>query len=326
MIKSKQEFKNAGVFYQDDTFFSIWFVSEKKMGLYTSNFTKIAEWSVKLNPNGGLVRTYDNKFIMFDDGISMFFEDGKLDHTELRFYLKFENNLKVYIDIHEEHKLYIENSDQKYWIDFFVGKKIFLEKILIQEVANKNLMIATSLLDGYELWRLDYNKIIDAENVYGGAFVNFGNKIYLILSSSVKRGLFCIDAKTGEVIDFFPDILSFAINDANNIYANKFRGIICKINAITHEIHEWDVHKLITDSGFYTIGDSHCTVADGILYFTQNMGAKNAKLGILDTNSQQLLCKYDFPPECGTISSIQVSKERLFVHTQDKTLHIFEKE
>ena len=60
--------------------------------------------------------------------------------------------------------------------------------------------------------------------------------------------------------------------------------------------------------------------------FTQTLGDDKAKLGVLDWGKKELIYKHDFDPKNGAIGSIQVSETRMFVHTQDNILHIFEKE
>jgi outer membrane protein assembly factor BamB len=325
MIKSKQELKKAQLFYLDQDYFSIRF-NLKEVVVYNNNFNECFRFEGDKMPNVPLIRTPENEFICYYESASNFFKNGLLSKQENgKFYYTVNNFFKSYCYADEVDKLYLETSQSKFLVNNLIGETFFIKDVFIQEVANKNLMIATSLLDGSELWRLDYNKMIDAENVYGGTFVNFGNKIYLILSSSVKRGLFCIDAKTGKVVDFIPNVYYFLLKDSQNIYVTKEHDIVCKINPETHAMEDWDVRELMKDNGFDGIGDQRSVAMDGIIYLTQTFGAKNAKLGILDINSKELLWKYDFAPECGAVGGIQVSKERIFVHTQDNTLHIFEK-
>jgi len=121
--------------------------------------------------------------------------------------------------------------------------------------------------------------------------------------------------------------VDFMVQENNYIYSYKLDFIVLKIDAISNKIIEYRLADLLIQNGFDPNSDlRRSTVSNNILYFTQTLGSKVAKLGVIDLNNQTMVYKYDFPKESGAIGSIQVSNERIYVHTQDNTLHIFQKE
>jgi hypothetical protein len=175
------------------------------------------------------------------------------------------------------------------------------------------------------IWQHSFSELIQWEETFiYHKIINFENKIFFRVAGNNEVGLFCIDVNTGEVLNKFIDYYEI-FQDEKYIYTSKYENILCKINPEIFEVEEWNVNDLVKKNGFDNIHDHRCTAKNGLFYFTQTLGDDKAKFGVLDFNSKELIYKYEFEPKNGGISSIQVSEDRIFIHTQDNTLHIFEK-
>lgn len=178
-----------------------------------------------------------------------------------------------------------------------------------------------------EIWQLNLEDLVQSTtiNTYPELYLS-NDKIYFYLSSNNRKGLFCIDVNTGKELFLYSDCFGFLVQDENFIYSSKFNNVLCIINTLTNEYLEWNVDALIKENGFESIHDHRCFAKDGLVYFTQTLGDIKSKIGILNPSTKELIWKYEFEPNNGAIGSIQVNGDRLYVHTQDQTLHIFENE
>ena len=130
----------------------------------------------------------------------------------------------------------------------------------------------------------------------------------------------------GELLKKFGEVCYEIFQDGDYIFSSRFENILCRINTKTLELDEWDCNSLIKTNGFDAIHDHRCAALNNKFYFTQSLGDNKAKVGVLDWDTKDLVYKHEFDPENGAIGSIQVNESRMFIHTQDNTLHIFEKE
>lgn len=177
------------------------------------------------------------------------------------------------------------------------------------------------------IWELFFSELLQDETAtLNSEVIKINNKLYFVALGAESGGLFCLDVNSGKVLIHYPSVSRFLVKDENYIYSSKYENILCKINPITNEIEEWDANQLVNDNGFENIHDHRCTADNGLVYFTQTLGDNKAKFGILDTNKKELVYKYDFEPKNRGIGSIQVSNDRIYISTQDNTLHIFEKD
>lgn len=96
------------------------------------------------------------------------------------------------------------------------------------------------------------------------------------------------------------------------------------LNTQTNEIKRIDILDELKKYNIHP--DSQFVVQDGLVYFKQSMGSDIARIGVIDPNQKKILWKYDFPIGSGGVNSINVQNNRIYAHTQDKTLHIFERE
>jgi outer membrane protein assembly factor BamB len=208
------------------------------------------------------------------------------------------------------------------WVNRFVS--IIFNNIVLS-VKQKDLYCNDSI-KGDGIWQTSFKDLAQCETVYTySELLESNQKIYFQLQSENRKGIFCIDIHTGKEIALYSEGYGFLVQDEHYVYTSKYENILCKINPKTNECEEWDVDKLIKSNGFDSISDHRCVAQDGKLYFTQTLGDTKAKLGVLNTLNKTLIFKHEFEPKNGGISSIQVSEDRIFIHTQDNTLHIFDK-
>ncbi len=214
---------------------------------------------------------------------------------------------------------------------FSLSENKGISKIINEDrfiIVNESNDISLENSSNEVFWNNIFNVLAQSDTVYGPDKILENNgKLYFTLSSRQgKSGLFVLDVETGEQISFF-DKLKFALSkDEEFIYTSEYQNNFCRINTNTQEKEEYPINELIKENGFESVHDHRFTVKKGILYFTQSMGGPTAKLGVIDLENQKMLYTYDFPISSGAIGSIQVNQGRIYIHTQDKTLHIFEPE
>lgn len=178
------------------------------------------------------------------------------------------------------------------------------------------------------IWQHKFSDLIQADDAYlNSEIIEVGGKLYFTLNSQKggDPGIICLDVQSGELIRHFAGTFFGVFKDNDFVFSTKYQNILCRIDSRTNEIETWDVGQLLKENNFKSINDHRCTARDGKFYFTQTFGDHNAKLGILNFDKKTMDYKYDFEPSHGAIGSIKLGKDRIFVHTQDYTLHIFEK-
>lgn len=204
----------------------------------------------------------------------------------------------------------------------FFAKGDFNHSAIFSFIEDKAISVI-DIEDGLIKWEVSFSELIESEKatLRSEILEKFG-KLFFVVSGT----LFCIDVSSGHILHRFEGIGRPIFQDQDYIYSTKYENILCRINPENFEVEEWDVNNLIKKNGFDNIHDHRCAAKNGLFYFTQTLGDNKAKFGVIDFDKKELLYKYEFEPKNGGISSIQVSEERVFIHTQDNTLHIFEKE
>ncbi|NLD48818.1 MAG: hypothetical protein GX660_16770 [Clostridiaceae bacterium] len=207
----------------------------------------------------------------------------------------------------------------------FNGIYLMVDNEFFVSINKQN--IALFNLENDLKWQHSFSELIQSENAFlHSRILSSNDKLFFVIDGGENRGLFCIDSNTGKALHKYDKLWYELFQDQNLIYTTMFENTLCKINTESFEVEEWNVNDLIKENGFESMHDHRCVAHDNMFYFTQSLGDNKAKLGVLDWEKKELVYKHDFEPKNGAIGSIQVSKMRMFVHTQDNTLHIFEKE
>jgi hypothetical protein len=175
------------------------------------------------------------------------------------------------------------------------------------------------------IWLKYFSDFTSSEtNFIGSAMISLNDRLFFQISSKEKKGLYCVNVMTGDILNFYSEVSGgFLVTDKTLIYSVKYPNIICTINPVNGECTEWDANDLIKQSGFDSLADHRCFAQNGLVFFTQTIGAENAKIGVLNPFKRELLAKYDFEPNCGGIGSIKVQEGKTYVLTQDNKLHVF---
>ena len=184
-----------------------------------------------------------------------------------------------------------------------------------------------NILFGKKILKHSYSELTGSNKAnLHSQVLNSDSKLFFVITGNDKKGRFALDIETGDVLKKFDNLCYEIFKDGGYIYTTKFENILCRINTRTLELEEWDCNALIVKNDFHSIHDHRCNVIDGKFCFTQSLGDNKSKLGVLDWEKKELVYKYNFEPGNGAIGSIQVNNTRMFVLTQDNTLHILEKE
>lgn len=186
--------------------------------------------------------------------------------------------------------------------------------------------IACFDIQGKKKWQIDFRDLVEAkEVVLLNQIVEVYGKIFFVIVNKNKKGVFAFNSQSGTEVKFYSDLSGFLTKDNTHVYSVKHPNILCIIDAENNEYREWEVNKLIKENGFENINDHRCTAEDGVLYFTQGIGAENSKAGALDTFNKELVWKHDFKKENGGIKTINVHEGNIYINLQDDTLHFFKK-
>ena len=193
-------------------------------------------------------------------------------------------------------------------------------------VSSNNSDIGLFNFENENIWKINIKEILEDETVYlHNEILEINNKLFFIISGQEKgHFLYCLNIETGTVLYKYEGLFGFLTKDDKYIYSQKFENILCKINTETGELEQWNVNDLLIENGFESIADHRTTSLNEIVYFTQTIGDNKAKFGLLDTKKKELIFKYNFEPKNGGIGKIEVNETRVYIHTQDNTLHIFE--
>ena len=235
------------------------------------------------------------------------------------------------------------NFSQKYYTKINLIDKSIIKKYDklgfngIYQVLNDDLFLSQNnkkigLFDFENnlIWQHTYSDLLGLENpdIIGlySDIIKIEDSIYLYLAGRDKnndnQGTFCIDTETGKTKHIYKNIISFSYPEGDLLY-NLHNNKLNILNTITQEIETIDFSEELKKYNIET--DSKFAVQNGLIYFSQSMGDIVSKIGILSPKEKKLLWKYEFPKGSGQVGNLQVQGNRIYAHTQDKTLHIFEK-
>lgn len=187
-------------------------------------------------------------------------------------------------------------------------------------------------LNGNLNWHYTFSSLLNVvEVIISNEIVEVSGVIYFLLHGGGKHECFGLDANTGEVVKRIPNILGDIIVENEFIYFLHAETITI-YNTQKDEIITWEIENLMIEKGIERLWFPRWAIDNGLIYFSQSKGADRnsdsvgARFGVLDPTKKELLWQDKLPLENGIIGSIKVNQNRIYLHTQDQTLFIYEKE
>lgn len=137
---------------------------------------------------------------------------------------------------------------------------------------------------------------------------------------------FRINPANGNIDETYDAILKTSENEF--LYGFQFQDIevtqLVILNTKTNELKYFDIYQEFKKHDI--LPSWRITVKNNLIYFNQNMGSHQAKIGVFDVKKEKIIWKHIFEKENGMIGTIKISNDQIFALTQDQTLHIFERE
>ena len=182
------------------------------------------------------------------------------------------------------------------------------------------------------IWQHSYIDLLNEENTtISTEIVEVSGVVYFLLHGGGKHECFGLDANTGKVVKRIPNIVGDIIVENEFIYF-LHSEVITIYNTQKGEIITWEIEDLMVETGIERLWFPRWAIHDELIYFSQSKGADRnsdnigARFGVLDPTKKELLWQDKLPLENGIIGSIKVNQNRIYLHTQDQTLFIYEKE
>jgi hypothetical protein len=173
------------------------------------------------------------------------------------------------------------------------------------------------------IWECKYKDLFKEYESIGAGTTNIlhvSNKLFIELDKT-----YCINIETGKKENDFDVKLTTSENIF--LYGFQFHNIevieLTILNAKTNELRIINIKKEFKKHNVHP--DQRIIVNQGLVYFSQNMGTHQAKVGVFDPEKCKILWLQVFEKENGMVGTIKVNGNRIYAHTQDNTLHIFEK-
>jgi len=287
------------------------------------------------NGNFRFFGIYNNYQIIFDQTKfnSLFYDSNgtlvsEIEEYALRHIYTFSNGnslvggndgLKVFYGIYNFPKKILLNRFDRLG---FNGVYQVINDDLFLSQNNEKFGVFT--FDNVCVWECYYKDLFENYEPIGAGTTNIlkvGDKLYIELDKT-----YCIEIETGKTERVYE--YKFTNSENEFLYGLQFLSMkefqLAILNTKTNSLKIIDVSDEFNKLNVYP--DSRIVVDNGLVYFSQNMGTEVAKIGVLSPESGKILWKYDFEKKNGMIGTLKVNGGRIYAHTQDKTLHIFEKE
>jgi len=203
----------------------------------------------------------------------------------------------------------------------------------------KNMLIRYSNnISNYEIdtlekkWEQTFSSLMKEEKVtISNEILEISGTIYFILFGEEKKACFGLDANTGKVLKTIPNVVGELIAENEFIYFLHSEKITI-FNTTNDQITTWEIENIMIQNGIDRLWFPRWAVNNGLIYFSQSKnsdihsGNNGSKFGILDPLKKELIWQHQLSCENGTIGEIKVYNDNIYLHTQDKTLFVFEKE
>lgn len=211
-------------------------------------------------------------------------------------------------------------------IDFDIGKWQIFDKLLVI-LKGKVEIKAIDLNGRSKTWQRSILEIANSSTgKISSQIVDFQNLLfyYFTDNKSLKgNATYVISMSNGEVVQKLPTFTG-SIKKSDGLLYTSHEKSLQILDPETFAIREIDLVPELSKHGFKRMDYEKWFVEDKRLYFAQNIGAHNAKIGVFDLESEKMIDSVDLAKENGTIGTLKKRSNRLYVHTQDRTLHIYD--
>jgi hypothetical protein len=200
----------------------------------------------------------------------------------------------------------------------------------IYQILNEDLFLtqnnekfAVFTFDNTCVWEIYFKDLFkEYESIGAGTtnIIHVSNKLFIELDKT-----YCINIETGKKENDFD--VKLTTSESVFLYGFQFHNIevieLTILNAKTNELRIINIEKEFKKHNVHP--DQRIIVNQGLVYFSQNMGTHQAKVGVFDPEKCKILWLQVFEKENGMVGTIKVNGNRIYAHTQDNTIHIFEK-
>ncbi len=186
--------------------------------------------------------------------------------------------------------------------------------------------------DGSTLWEVDYKQLLQAGSAQQvGRIVFYKNGIYVCLKENALSDrvvTFGIDKGTGAVLcrlEGFGGNMSLV---GDKIYAVGRSFELLELDPDSREIKTYDFSRILDPKNLKLNWGKWQVNPDGLFYFIDGMRRKN-RFGIIDLHKEELLEVVEIKINDGindNIVDLEQHEGRIYVHTSDDRLHIFERD
>ncbi|MFK7002174.1 hypothetical protein [Flavobacterium oreochromis] len=326
MVLTKTAF-NSGIIFSDTK--NIVIKSDKNFITIYSEYDEIIK-NVEVNEyTNHIIKSLDEDFIIFDNNKSFHLKNNNVENKYYYFISKFYN---AFTDLEDTNYINFKFGNKELKLKLNISQKIFLKQVFIESISSEKMLVCYELEKGKHLWQHSFSDLLRSTNdSFIEDIIYLNGNLYFLLHGDNKHEFFTIDSQTGTVLNKISNITGDIFSENETIYFLHPDHIII-FNTLTKNLEKWEIADLLAKEGLEFLMFPKWAVSGGKIYFSQSKGAdvhsgkQGARFGILDINKKELIYKDKLPAQHGIIGDIKVINNKLYLHTQDQTLFIFEEE
>ncbi|MBP2617882.1 hypothetical protein [Chryseobacterium jejuense] len=297
---------------------------------------------IHINDKFSISGKYNDKIVFFEERVFssfIFFEKQlikKIDEYALIIHQKLTQSI-YFVGINDGDDIFYALYDIN---DFSIRTKYsdlgFKNNISFIDskyfISRNKYQIGLFTLENKNVWNHSFKEYLDTPTTESQkALVIHQNMISFIIFSEGITKCVILDVMTGNVLNEYPGLYGEMILDVNEIYFLSSDNISI-LNIETQVVQTYSITEIFEPTEIKRLLFPRWVVKNGIIYFTQSggvdmhSGSRGAIFGALDAVSLKILWYERLSKEHGIIGTIQVENEKIYLHTQDKILFVFEKE
>lgn len=179
-------------------------------------------------------------------------------------------------------------------------------------------------------WKLSNLDLCDSsESFFSPEIILHQDKLFINVISNGNFKNYIVDIFKGHLLKEYSGLYGQMFLEKDLLYFLSSDDISI-LNIETEVIETFSIRDIFESTEIKRLQFPKWTVQNGLIYFTQSggvdvhSGSRGAIFGTLDPKNMKILWHESLPKEHGLIGDIQVENERIYIHTQDKTLFVFE--